>query len=403
MRRSNASIAVPTRAGRRGFLALCGTTALAGCSTTLRGTSSQPSFGWSSVAADAANTGAVEASLAPTGSSPAWTEDLAGRPRTSPVATETQAFVGTTAGVTAVEASSGDRDWHAKPSGVPAATPAVADEVLVVPTVRRTPADGPDEAAVHALDVTTGEELWARPLDADDVLAPTVAGDAVLVRAEGSLLSLALDDGEVDWHRDGFDPFDEAWDVTKDVAPAVADGTVFAPGPRGVTAVDAGTGEEKWHLDTRKLRAAPAVRDGTLYVPDTADGLRAVDARTGEPRWEWHDSGCWTSPTVTGGAVYLTAGFDVVALDPSDGTERWRTDGTGLRADTFASVAASERRIVACSDDVAARVYDVGDPGTGSVAREWEHAGSGTVFSPALASGRVLAVDGGTLVAFGDA
>lgn len=386
---------------RREYLALCGSVSLAGCSATLGGGTQSASFGWRGVASDPANTGFVDEALALAGSRRAWEVELPGRPRTSPVATPETVFVGTTTGTKALSVETGSQHWHVGGPGVPAATPGVGDGVLVVPSVRRTPSNRADETVVRAVDVASGEERWSRTVRLENLLPPTVTDDHIVVRGGSSVLSLSPDDGSVEWRVDGLDPFEEAWDVTKDLAPAVSDGTVFAPEPRGVTAVELETGEPGWKLDARKVRAAPSAVDGTLFVADAATGLRAVDAATGRPRWSWSGSGCWTSPTVTGDAVYLTAGFDVVALDPSDGTELWRTGGSGLRADSFSSVAASERRLAACSGDVAARVYDVADVETGEVRRAWEHAGSGTVFSPALASGRVLAVDGTTLLAFG--
>ncbi|WP_158677345.1 PQQ-binding-like beta-propeller repeat protein [Streptomyces sp. Mg1] len=74
--------------------------------------------------------------------------------------------------------------------------------------------------------------------------------------------------------------------------PAVRDGVVYAnEGARGLVAVDALTGAERWsEIPLKDFRAAPdttpAVGAGYVYAMDMT-GLRAVDLRTHRPAWRY--------------------------------------------------------------------------------------------------------------------
>lgn len=110
-------------------------------------------------------------------------------------------------------------------------------------------------------------------------------------------------------------------------------------GPR--LAVDAG----------QQIVSAPAVRNDLLYVVDNrGEVLRAIDRTNGTERWavEADLSGAW--PAVYGDTVYLPGG-NVVALDASDGTEKWEASigGTahGVVDNGSTVVAAGSRGVTA--------------------------------------------------------
>ncbi|QLG49725.1 PQQ-binding-like beta-propeller repeat protein [Natrinema halophilum] len=86
--------------------------------------------------------------------------------------------------------------------------------------------------------------------------------------------------------------------------------------------------EAVWSVD----HAGPvAVADETVYTT-TATGVVAFDATDGSLIWENADVDA-TTPSVVGETVYLS-GDEVVALDRSDGSVRWKTD---FEADEYLS------------------------------------------------------------------
>jgi outer membrane protein assembly factor BamB len=276
-------------------------------------------------------------------------------------------------------------------AGTPAGTPAVADGTVFVTDDRRLVEAG--DAFVRALDASSGAERWRTRVDDTAVFAPTVADGAVYVRTSTTLAALDAGDGSVRWtvgDRAAFDKPD--YDLTMDMRPAVRDDTVYFPGPRAVVAVAAETGSIRWRTEATNVRSAPAVVDGTVYVPDVSAGVSAIDARTGDEQWSWEATGCWTSPAVADGRVYTTEGFDVVALDAADGAEVWRTGSDGLHGDSYSAPAVVGSTVVAGSINASVSALTAGDGGLfdspGSV--NW-NMGAGTRTSPAVADGTVYA------------
>jgi len=101
--------------------------------------------------------------------------------------------------------------------------------------------------------------------------------------------------------------------------------TAYAPdaaAPRdGVT--------ERWAVETPHPTDRPVVAAGRVFLPGP-DALHALDLATGESVWSvGPDDQPWTNaPAVVDGTVYATYREPpgVIALDPEDGTERWRAD-----------------------------------------------------------------------------
>ena len=86
---------------------------------------------------------------------------------------------------------------------------------------------------------------------------------------------------------------------------------------------------ERWAVETVHPTDRPVVTEGRVFLPG-ADGLHALDLATGESVWSAEPGERpWTNaPAVVDGTVYTTFRErpGVLALDPEDGTERWRAD-----------------------------------------------------------------------------
>ena len=56
-----------------------------------------------------------------------------------------------------------------------------------------------------------------------------------------------------------------------------ADGSVYVGNNKGLVAMDAATGEERWRLQTgREVYSTPVVADGTVYVGGLDNFLYAI-------------------------------------------------------------------------------------------------------------------------------
>lgn len=188
-------------------------------------------------------------------------------------------------------------------------------------------------ATVFAVDAATGEEVWRYEVPEPSQFgasAPVVLNgtlyltyDAFGSRDEGPdalLVALDADTGEHRW---------ETAVAPVASATVAADGVVYVSGHQ-VHAFDAETGDR---LRTYGLRTtpfvAPAVADGTLYVPlartdsISTNGLAAIDVETGKTRWQV-GPGPERQPAV-GQRHVVFGGSDgtVYAFDRSDGAPAW--------------------------------------------------------------------------------
>lgn len=125
-------------------------------------------------------------------------------------------------------------------------------------------------------------------------------------------------------------------------APAVADGSAFVPSEDGTCyALAEATGEELWRFEAEApFRAVPLVHDGTVlarsgtYALGADQPLYALDARTGEKRWSYSTEGWQEVVGLREGTVYVATADDYIqptgqtlfALSLEDGTEEWSAE-----------------------------------------------------------------------------
>lgn len=238
--------------------------------------------------------------------------------------------------------------WR-KPVGPAWSSFAVVDGLLYTQEQR-----GPDEVTV-CYDAETGAELWASqsPARFDESLSgagpratPTFAdGRIYAYGANGHLTCLAAASGEVLWSREvltesgGKVP---QWGLS--VSPLVADGLVivFAGGTedRGVLALDAATGAERWKspAGTDSYSSPQVVElDGVrqLIIHDNA-ALRGLSMENGQTLWELANESRMflpmLQPHVVGNQDLVVGWGDGIArlsVSHKDGAwtvaEQWRT------------------------------------------------------------------------------
>lgn len=120
--------------------------------------------------------------------------------------------------------------------------------------------------------------------------------------------------------------------------PVIAGGSIYFSvniGDGHLFALDARTGERKWHSKREKgIYSAPTVVNDTLYVGADAGNFYAVDVKTAKEKWRHvrpDNSTAEDSPVVADGLVYYTAQGNLYALDAETGQSRWSYETTADR------------------------------------------------------------------------
>jgi len=224
--------------------------------------------------------------------------------------------------------------------------------------------------------------------------SPVVAGGLVFLgvadddgRGKAGVYALDARTGEPRWH------FPTAASVKQTVA--VAGGLAYAACVDGaIYALDAATGEERWHYnlgDSPKQWAIPAplVLDGKVYV-GLGGSFRVLDALTGQVLQQNRRVGVdWLSgpsaPAADAGTLIVGGSWNrgVAALDRGTGALVWKSDGY---THTFATPVLGDGLALFPS---AGRLRAL-DLQTGADRWSFPLPGDWTVSSPALAGGKVL-------------
>jgi outer membrane protein assembly factor BamB len=323
---------------RRGVLAALGSVAVAGCTglvgdrdpePTLTPPAENPIDAVTGTAPqyriDARNAGVAPDATGPdTEPSLAWIHERDDAAAPLCTLADGTLFVGDDAGtVAALDARDGTERWAVDLGGTVRSAPAVHAGLVVVGN------HGGDYSydgayAVVALDARDGTERWRVEFaEAASVASPTLTDDLALVpTGGGGLHVLDRADGTEQW---SVPASPGTW-----TTPAVADGVAYC----GERVVEAATGNVLRDGPTRN--APTAVVDGVVYAGGEAMGAFVADS--GQRRW-WVDPPAdhyvVGSPVVTDDTVFAPLheevsdadGDDVLlALDRTDGTERWRVD-----------------------------------------------------------------------------
>jgi outer membrane protein assembly factor BamB len=212
----------------------------------------------------------------------------------------------------ALDVKTGQRIWAAPMSGATMSdgTPAVADGKVYV---------GNETAdRVIAYDLASGTQLWtgAAALGGWQDGVPAASGGKVFIGSGNGIIARDGATGATLWSYRSSSPSLVNQNATPS-APAIHGNTVYMSFPSGaVTALNATTGAVIWDrlLPGRQYRGgsftSPALSGNTLFVGANSGGFYALDARTGQPLWQ-HDIGTWVSagPAVSGNTVVVGA-FD---------------------------------------------------------------------------------------------
>jgi outer membrane protein assembly factor BamB len=171
----------------------------------------------------------------------------------------------------------------------PSSTPSAG----VSPSPSPTPSDPGEEeefdSHVNAIDIATGEPVWASPVPLEDVVQTPVAVDrtsAYVADVVGRVTAVELATGEVRWTEDLGTPISGA--VTLDAGRALVTTLGGRDEPSEIVALDAESGEDLWRAiaeNASNLVSAPVVADGRVLTLDVIGGVIAFDADDGRFLW----------------------------------------------------------------------------------------------------------------------
>jgi len=215
----------------------------------------------------------------------------------------------------ALDIKTGEKIWAAEGFGQMESTGAIAGDVIVA---------GGFSKLVQAFDRRNGEVLWTFNSSHAVQASPLIIEDIVIIATDHNVYALDLRSGELIWEtatgdEDGFMG-----------APAFENAVVYTTGGKLLVALDSETGNELWSVEQDSTFTALAVANGFVYVGNFDHFLRAYDQKTGEERWKFESGGLfWSAPAIAGDTIYAGNDGQFYALDAKTGEMFWSYDLDG--------------------------------------------------------------------------
>lgn len=190
---------------------------------------------------------------------------------------------------------------------------------------------------VTAVDQATGAVLWTTPVDVPIHGAPTVAGPRVyVVDVENQISALDVNTGQQLWAYRGIP---EPARIMRASSPAVTGETVIAPFSSGeLVALRASTGQPVWQQvlsrtsrtsalsEIRDIAGRPVVSRGVVYAVSHSGLMSAIDVRTGQPKWQLPVAGV-NAPLPVGDVVYVVSkAGELTVVNRETGQVYWTRD-----------------------------------------------------------------------------
>lgn len=218
----------------------------------------------------------------------------------------------------ALNIQTGEEIWAANGFGQMEHTGAIAGDVIVA---------GGYSKLVQALDRHNGETVWTFNSSYVVQGSPLIVENRVFIATDHVTYALDLQTGELIW---------DSVTGDKDAfmgAPAYNDNVIYTTGGKRLLALDSETGNELWRVERELQFTAPAIGNGFVYVGNFDHFLRAYDQETGEERWSFEGTGLfWSAPAIAGETVYAGNDDQIYALAAQTGEMLWshKTDSKAV-------------------------------------------------------------------------
>lgn len=261
------------------------------------------------------------------------------------------------------------------------------DLFLGTPLVDRgTIYSGASDGTLCAFDARTGKSLWSASGFEMIENATAIAGDVIVGGGtNGQVRALNRKTGEPIWAYNA--------EVMVTTPPLILDNVVYVATHLDLHAVDLATGRRRWVRpigDKPNFVGTPASRHG-LIVVSVGPTLLALDASNGLERWRVRATSQFWSPSLDNSSVFVgSSDGNLIAFDLSSGAERWRFRSAHPTADDIWSAPAVAKGIVYAGSRDAA-LYAV-DAATGK--KVWSFPTTGeSVGDPVVSNGTLYFSD----------
>ncbi len=114
-------------------------------------------------------------------------------------------------------------------------------------------------------------------------------------------------------------------------SPVVTGGVVYIGGPGGFHALDAKTGQQRWHIPVNNggVESSACIAKGAVYFTGMDGKVYAADAETGQLKWRTQPRGTYgralmSTPAVAYNIVFASAGDGIAGFDVETGKETYR-------------------------------------------------------------------------------
>ena len=249
----------------------------------------------------------------------------------------TRVFVGSSAKVLwALSAKDGSILWNRPLGGTISGRPLYAPETGAVYV-------GADDGALHAFDAATGDERWVYHAHGPIASQPVYADDTLYVTSgENRIYAIEARTGKWKWQYDREAP--ESFTIRGYPSPLVVGNRVYVGFSDGYLAcLAASSGDVSWARSlagdaTRfmDVDSTPLYYRDTLYASNYATGVYALDPKDGSTRWKFDVEGA-TTVRARGARLYFTATKSGLHALDLEGHLLWRqalAEGGELSAPT---------------------------------------------------------------------
>ncbi|HUK32647.1 MAG TPA: PQQ-binding-like beta-propeller repeat protein [Vicinamibacterales bacterium] len=178
-----------------------------------------------------------------------------------------------------------------------------------------------EEDTISALSISNGEVVWRQPFDAALAVAPTVAGDRlILATADGDIVARRADEGTELWRRH--------LPRAATSRPAFLAGQLFvATADKQMVALNLETGDVLWTRTMNGLGHDILANGDRIFFGSQDRYFYCLNAKDGTIEWRWATGADAIGlPVADDRTVYFVSLDNIVrGLNRSSGVQRWKT------------------------------------------------------------------------------
>lgn len=216
----------------------------------------------------------------------------------------------------ALDLQTGEELWAAGGFDQMESTGAIAGDIIVA---------GGYSNLVQALDRHNGESIWSFNAKYFIQGSPLIVDEVVYIATDHACYALDLQTGQLIW---------ESATGEQDAfmgAPAYENGVIYTTAGKRLLALDSESGTEIWDTELATPFLALAVADGFVYVGNMDRSFLAYDQNTGQEVWKFEAGGeFWSAPAIAGDILYA-GNIDkyIYALNSGTGEMLWSFETGG--------------------------------------------------------------------------